>query len=135
MLLGRDHIGDSEILQPRAGIFDRFHFQTDGGQLVGNGGRIRIGVERRLQPGERELHRLSPPSSVGTSRAANPKWRSHLRSDSKNGRISGMPYFSIARRSSPPPNAKPEYFVGSMPHISSTRGCTMPEPASSSQSL
>src|SRR5262249_49528108 len=99
---------DGEILQPRARILDRLHFEADGSELVGHCGRVGIGVQRRLEPGERELHRLSPPSSVGTSSAAKPKCRSQRRSDSKNGRMSGMPYVSIARRSSPPPKAKPE---------------------------
>ena len=72
MFLGRDDMGDGEILQPRAGILDRFHFETDGGELVGDRRGIRVGVEMVLQPGERELHRLSPPSSVGMSSAAKP---------------------------------------------------------------
>ncbi len=64
-----------------------------------------------LEPGQREFHRLSPPSSVGMSSAAKPKWRSQRRSDSKKGRRSGAPYFSMAKRSMPPPKAKPWYFV------------------------
>ena len=45
-----------------------------------------------------------------------------------------MPYFSIATRSMPMPNAKPWYSAGSMPQFASTFGCTMPQPRISSQS-
>src|SRR5699024_12078015 len=44
-----------------------------------------------------------------------------------------MPYLSIAILSGPMPNAKPEYSSGSNPAISSTFGCTMPEPRISIQ--
>ena len=37
MFFGGDDFADDEILQPRAGIVDAFHFQPDGGQLVGDG--------------------------------------------------------------------------------------------------
>ena len=53
---------------------------------------------------------------------------------SKNCRRSGMPYFSIAMRSIPSPQAKPWYSLGSMPQLRSTLGCTMPQPKISSQS-
>ena len=36
-------------------------------------------------------------------------------------------------RSTPMPNAKPEYFSGSMPDMDSTFGSTMPQPRISSQ--
>ena len=49
----------------------------------------------------------SPPASVGTSSAAKPKWRSQRRSAENMSRRSGMPYFSMAMRSRPMPNAKP----------------------------
>ena len=46
-----------------------------------------------------------------------------------------MPYFSIAMRSMPMPQAKPWYTSGSMPQLRSTLGCTMPQPRISSQSF
>ena len=45
-----------------------------------------------------------------------------------------MPYFSIAMRSGPIPNANPEYSAGSYPTARSTFGCTIPAPRISSQS-
>ena len=41
--------------------------------------------------------------------------------------MSRMPYRCMAIRSRPIPKANPLYFAGSMPHISSTLGLTMPE--------
>ena len=39
-----------EILQPRTGVFYGLHLETDGGELVGDGHDVRVGVERRLEP-------------------------------------------------------------------------------------
>ncbi len=64
MFLGRDDMGDGEILQPRAGILDRFHLQADlrkPRRDLGRGGGC---VEMVLQPGEREFHR-SPSNDNG----------------------------------------------------------------------
>ena len=44
-----------------------------------------------------------------------------------------MLYLSSAMRSTPMPNANPEYFLESMPHMSSTFGLTMPAPSTSIQ--
>src|SRR5207245_2327314 len=52
---------------------------------------------------------------------------------SKNSRMSGMPYRSIAIRSGPMPHANPVYFSLSTLQFSSTAGCTMPEPRISIQ--
>ena len=70
--------------------------------------------DQLAQPLHRDLHR-------NCSR--------NLRSFSKKRRRSFTPYLSIARRSRPMPNAKPEYFSGSMPPLRSTSGCTTPAPA------
>ena len=48
-------------------------------------------------------------------------------------RMVGMLYFKIASRSIPMPKANPEYFLESMPFISSTLGFTMPAPSTSIQ--
>ena len=48
-------------------------------------------------------------------------------------RRSGTLYFKHATRSTPTPNAKPEYSSGSMPDMLSTLGSTMPQPKISSQ--
>src|ERR1700726_2294183 len=101
MLLGRDDMGDDEIFQHRAAVLERLHFEADIGKRLGDGARIRIGLEMLFEPRQRELHRLNPPSKVGRSSAAKPKCRSQRRSESKNGRRSGAPYFSIAMRSMP----------------------------------
>ena len=107
MFLRRHDVRDDEILQARAFVFHRFDFEADAGQRIRDGLRVRVRLEMFLEPGERELHRLSPPSKVGMSSAAKPKCLSQRRSDSKNGRKSGAPYFSIAMRSRPKPKAKP----------------------------
>src|SRR5690242_3216463 len=103
MLFGADDFGDREVLQPRAGIFDAFDFKSDRRQFVSNSLSVGIRFKRCFEPRERELHRLSPPSRVGRSSAAKPKWRNQRMSLSKNGRRSGAPYFSIAMRSRPKP--------------------------------
>ena len=54
-------------------------------------------------------------------------------SPSTSMRRSGTLYFRQAMRSTPMPNAKPEYFSGSMPDMESTFGSTMPQPRISSQ--
>ena len=58
---------------------------------------------------------------------------SDLRLQLLNTRMSLTPYFIIARRVSPRPKAKPEYFSGSMPPALRTFGCIMPQGQSSSQ--
>src|SRR6266540_718105 len=52
---------------------------------------------------------------------------------SKNNRISGMPWRSIAMRSGPMPHAKPVYFSLSSLQFSRTAGWTIPEPRISIQ--
>ena len=44
-----------------------------------------------------------------------------------------MPYFTIATRSTPMPNAKPVHFSGSMPQLSKTTGWIIPQPRISIQ--
>src|SRR4029450_6766579 len=97
----------------------------DHGEGARDGRDIRLGVEMLPQPLQGELHRVSPPVIEGTSRARKPQFFSQPRSASKKVRRSGMPYFSMAMRSIPMPNAKPWYFAGSMPQLASTFGCTM----------
>ena len=46
-------------------------------------------------------------------------------------RMSVIPHFIITSRSSPMPNANPEYMVGSMPHARRVFGCTIPAPSAS----
>src|ERR1043166_3828104 len=56
MFLGRDDMGDGEILEPRARILDRLDLEADRGQLLGDSLGVGLGLEMILQPGERELH-------------------------------------------------------------------------------
>ncbi len=72
MLLRRDDMRHDEILQTRAGVFHRLDFEADGGQTVGDRHGVGVGFQMLLEPGEREFHRLSPPSRVGRSSAAKP---------------------------------------------------------------
>src|SRR4051794_30196328 len=50
---------------------------------------------------------------------------------SKNVLIGSTPYRSIGMRSSPKPNANPEYSSGSIPTLRKTFGSTIPQPPSS----
>jgi hypothetical protein len=72
MFFRSDDLGDHEVLQRRASVCDAFDFQTDGGQLVGDGLGVGIGVQMLFQPAQREFHLLSPPSREGISSAAKP---------------------------------------------------------------
>ncbi len=74
MLFGGDDLADNEILQRRAGIADTFDFQTRwrsalSAKSLQHSASV---VQMFFQPGEGELHRVSPPSSVGISSAAKP---------------------------------------------------------------
>ena len=54
------------------GIGDLLDLKADHGQLAGDLVEACVRVEMILQPGQRELHRLSPPCKDGTSKARNP---------------------------------------------------------------
>ena len=62
---------------------------------------------RRAGEGIRRPLQVSPATRLGTSSGLKPEWRSQRMSLSKNARKSGMPYFSMAMRSMPMPQAKP----------------------------
>src|ERR1700761_6146290 len=55
------------------------------------------------------------------------------KSFSLNKRRSLIWYFNIVIRSTPIPNAKPVYFLLSMPQLSNRFGCTIPQPKISTQ--
>ena len=46
--------------------------EAEIGQFLRDGGEVRIGLKMRLQPGEREFHRVNPPTAVGISRGTKP---------------------------------------------------------------
>ena len=89
--------------------------------------------EVRASPRGDVTSSIPPPASgsrAGGSRSA----RASARRPRRTARRSGMPYFSMAMRSIPMPQAKPWYSSGSSPQLRSTFGCTMPQPRISSQS-
>ena len=102
-----------------------------------------LGRDRRdlldLEPAHRErVRELARPACrrSSTSSVSHCSGDSHrncarnFRSFSKKSRRSFTPYLSIARRSSPMPKAKPEYFSGSMPHVAQHVGMhARPAPA------
>src|ERR1700744_2885258 len=60
-------------------------------------------------------------------------WSRKRTSFSENKRKSRITYFKLAILSMPIPNAKPVYFLLSMPQFSNTLGSTMPQPKISTQ--
>ena len=72
MLVGGQHPGDLEPGELFGRIFDAVYLQADGIQRLEDGGKVRIGVEMRLEPAQGELHAPTPPLSVGTSSAEKP---------------------------------------------------------------
>ena len=72
MLLGRDHARDGEWRSALALSSMLLDLEPDHGELVGELLERLVGVEMLLQPGEGELHVLSPPASDGTSSGLKP---------------------------------------------------------------
>ncbi len=72
MLLGRDHIGNGERCQFLRAIADPLDLEAEPGQLAGDSVEIGSGLKMFLEPGQREFHRVSPPTSDGTSSAWKP---------------------------------------------------------------
>ena len=114
MLLGGQHLGDHEGLQRRL-VVDVFDFEADRGQPLDDLVQRRVGLEMVLQPGKRKLHvdlfraiRYSTLQTASACRAAgsrNATASAHRRR--RRRARSGMPYFSMAMRSMPMPQAKP----------------------------
>ena len=67
-----DDIADDERREVLRAVLDAFDLQPDHGELVGESVGGRVGLEMVLQPGNRNLHRASPPCNEGTSSAAKP---------------------------------------------------------------
>ena len=72
MLPGLDHVGDGEGCKLVARPADLLHLEPDGGELGRDVVERRIRFQMRLQPGEGELHALSPAARLGTSKGAKP---------------------------------------------------------------
>ena len=62
MLLRLDHARDRERRERLRLVVDVLDFQSDHRELVGELFQRLVGVEMLLQPGEGELHVLSPPA-------------------------------------------------------------------------
>ncbi len=95
-----------------AGRFDRSHLGAGLDERAGDSVDGRI--ERRViaKPAQRNPH-------VGAAAGAATGWRKRT-SLSYSSRMSVIPHASIAARSMPIPNAKPEYRPGSTPPLRST---------------
>ena len=72
MLLGGDDARDREGRELLRLVLDALDFEADHGELVDDLIERSVGVEMLLQPGEGELHSLSPPASVGKSSGRKP---------------------------------------------------------------
>ena len=71
----KDHL---ETEASAAEVVDAFHVEPHGGELVGQLRQRCRGLQMILEPGEGDLHAISPaygdspPANVGTSRAVKP---------------------------------------------------------------
>src|SRR2546426_4419125 len=99
-------------------------------QAIGDVLALERTAQQSFQPATRYDHLAAEPAGAAGTPANCSRNRTSL---SKNSRISGMPWRSIAMRSGPMPHANPVYFSLSTLQFSSTAGCTMPEPRISIQ--
>ena len=72
MAFRRQHFGDGEGGELGRRIVDAIDFKAQRGQGDRNRLDPGVGVEMRLEPGQGELHALTPPERVGTSKAEKP---------------------------------------------------------------
>ena len=72
MLPGLDHVTHGERRQLGPAVEHVVDLEAERGQPVGDVVERGIGIEMAAEPRQRELHRVSPPASVGTSSAAKP---------------------------------------------------------------
>ena len=66
------HVCDGEGREIVARAADLLHLEPDCGELRREFVEGRIRLQMRLQPGEGELHALSPAARLGTSKGAKP---------------------------------------------------------------
>src|SRR5579883_2516417 len=64
MRLGGDHMGGAERRQRRRAVDDALDFEAEHDEAAHDLFNGRLGLEMRLQPGERRLHRTTPPRSA-----------------------------------------------------------------------
>ena len=72
MLLAGNDMADDKILESGGAVVQRFEFESKRCQLVRDLVQRRVGLKMVLQPGQRELHGVSPRSRVGTSSGTKP---------------------------------------------------------------
>ncbi len=72
VLHGGNDMADGEGRQPRRRVVDAVDLVPQHGQAGRDGGEIGIRVQVVAEPGKRDLHRDSPPDSVGTSSGTKP---------------------------------------------------------------
>ena len=127
VLLGgevEDAADDDGSLDVGPGLLDGLDLQTRPHQGVGQLPTREVGGQGGdvAQPADRGLHRAVPTSE-----------RLNRTSPSTMSRMSSALFRNIRVRSTPMPNAKPEYSSGSTPQAWSTRGLTTPQPPHSIQ--
>ena len=72
MGLGGDYRGDRKRRQNRGPVDHLLDLEAERRQTLGDLVDGRVGLQMLLEPGQRELHRASPPARLGTSKAENP---------------------------------------------------------------
>jgi hypothetical protein len=72
MLFRRQNLDHLERRVLRRRVFDTFDLEADHRQFRRDLVERGVGVEMLFQPGERELHGLRPPASVGKSSGRKP---------------------------------------------------------------
>src|SRR6185503_10545358 len=116
--VGSEHAADDEMAEVAVEVADAdldhpLDLERRDGEAARDLRGRRCGLDVLAQPGERDAHQNCPEK------------RRSLRQSSRR---SGNSWRSIAMRSSPHPNAKPEYRSGSYPTNSKSAGSTIPAP-------
>src|SRR5262249_31673049 len=120
---GFDDFRNHHALESGLDLFEVLHDQAGGTQPIRDLGGGRAELHELTQPTQWQLHRRPPLTEGNCAR--------NRRSFSKKSRISSMPSFTWAVRSTPIPNAKPWYSAGSSFTARSTFGWIIPQPSTS----
>ena len=72
MLHRLDDMGDDERREFLCGVLDALNLKADRGHTSAQRLDGSVGLQMLFEPGKRELHRVRPPTKLGTSPAAKP---------------------------------------------------------------
>src|SRR5208282_6873249 len=123
MASGLNHFRHDHALEGGRDRLDILDHEAGRAQPVGDLARWRIDFDEFLKPAQRKLH-CPPPLTEGNCAR-------NRRSFSKKSRMSSIPSFIRAVRSTPMPNANPWYSAGSSFTARSTFGWIIPQPSTS----